>query len=581
MIVPMLALALAAPPAARPKPVAESSSPRLVVILSVDGLGFARLEQYRPWFVAGLKRLLDEGQVETACRYRHINTETGPGHSSLSTGAPPRVTGIVANRWFEQNPDGTIRAVQAAFPGAPGVPGSSQSTAIAGLGNLRVPTLGDRLVSERPGARVVSLSAKDRSAILLAGRDRRHSVYWYDQDTGVFATSSAYDADASARAVVEAFNGGLRLPARFGFRWDPLPLSDAVPDIPPSARPVPAPGLFEFQVPVNGIGFPHDYRLNPAGYFAALYSSPVVDELVADLAIAMLEDNRLRLGRGPGPDLLALSFSAQDVVSHRYGAESEENLDVLRRLDVQLGRLLAAIDKASDRRAVLALSADHGFATIPEAERARNPSFRGARLVLGGRTFPSFVDRLNRLLASDLCLDARARPIYGGEGWNLIYDRGALPLRTVEGACGPPGREVGRDQLDGSLARLAPRFFADEVAEVLPVAERDRWNPSDPAVEFARNDLDLERSGDAFVIPRPFVQMADDAARGSGHGTHHEYDIHVPFILWGGAFRPARSAAETTPYDVAPTLGSLLGVRLSDAVGHVVAPAGGPPSEAR
>src|SRR5262249_44950951 len=280
--------------------------------------------------------------------------------------------------------------------------------------------------------------------------------------------------------------------------------------------------------------FPHDYRLNPAGYFAALYSSPVVDELLADLAIAILGDERLRLGRGPAPDILALSFSAQDVVSHRYGVESEENLDVLRRLDVQLGRLLAAIDKASGGRAVLALSADHGFATIPEAERARNPSFRGARLVLGTRTFPSFVDRLNRLLASDLCLDARARPIYGGEGWNLIYDRAALPFRTTEGACGPAGREVRREELDAPLARLAPLFFADEVEKVLPVAARDRWHPADPAVEFARNDLDVERSGDVFVIPRPFVQMAEDAARGSGHGTHHEYDIHVPLILWGG-----------------------------------------------
>src|SRR5262245_10298866 len=223
-----LLMALAAPPAARTKSVSASHSPRLVVIVSVDGLGWARLEQYRPWFVDGLKRLLDESQVETGCRYRHINTETGPGHSSLSTGAPPRVSGIVANRWFEQKRDGTIRAVQAAFPDAPGVPGSSQSTAIAGPGNLRVPTLGDRLVVERPGARVVSLSAKDRSAILLAGRDRRHSVYWYDLDTGVFATSSAYDGDASARTVADAFNAGLRLPTQFGFRWDPLPVSEAV-----------------------------------------------------------------------------------------------------------------------------------------------------------------------------------------------------------------------------------------------------------------------------------------------------------------------------------------------------------------
>ncbi len=42
---------------------------------------------YRPWYVAGLKRLLDEGHVEANANYRHINTETGPGHASLGTGS--------------------------------------------------------------------------------------------------------------------------------------------------------------------------------------------------------------------------------------------------------------------------------------------------------------------------------------------------------------------------------------------------------------------------------------------------------------------------------------------------------------
>jgi predicted AlkP superfamily pyrophosphatase or phosphodiesterase len=84
--------------------------PRLAVVVSVDGLSWSRLAYYRPWYVGGFKRLLDEGLVETSCRYRHLNTETGPGHSSLSTGAPPRVTGIVANRWFQERPGGEIQS---------------------------------------------------------------------------------------------------------------------------------------------------------------------------------------------------------------------------------------------------------------------------------------------------------------------------------------------------------------------------------------------------------------------------------------------------------------------------------------
>src|SRR5262245_32920383 len=224
------AVFIAGAPAAAP---AAPSRPRLAVIVSIDALSFSRLESYRPWYVAGLKRILDEGLVETECRYRHLNTETGPGHSSLSTGAPPRVTGIVANRWFQRLPDGGLRVINSvdqtppeAAPGSPPMfyrevakdgrlyvfaqesellrwqasaelgrattrpgqgPGGEtvvfdsddaitlydfrhgrpketffRAQTIPGPGNLRVPTLGDRLGAAKPGARLVSLSAKDR-----------------------------------------------------------------------------------------------------------------------------------------------------------------------------------------------------------------------------------------------------------------------------------------------------------------------------------------------------------------------------------------------------------------------------------
>jgi arylsulfatase A-like enzyme len=59
-----------------------------------------------------------------------------------------------------------------------------------------------------------------------------------------------------------------------------------------------------------------------------------------------------------------------------------------------------------------------------------------------------------------------------------------------------------------------------------------------------------------------------DPARGSGHGSHYDYDTHVPLIFWGAAFKSAESAEETTPYDLAPTLAQLLGLELPDAVGR-------------
>jgi arylsulfatase A-like enzyme len=639
------------PSAAAPKGAAAHGSgierPALAVVLSLDGLSWSRLETYRPYYVAGLERLLDEGQVETGARYRHLNTETSPGHASLSTGAPPRVTGVVANRWIEQNKDGTLRSVGAAqqwatdaVPGQPplfyrevekderlyvfalarefeawqrsgelgratvragegpkgetvvfdsddaitlfnlrhGRPAESfaPTSTITGPGNLRVPTLGDRLVEQGVGSRVVVVSGKDRTSVFLAGRDRRHVAYWYDQDTGRFVTSAAYDsthgAGAAARVIVNRYNGlkaGAQLPGRFGLRWERLPAFERAVGRGAPPLPAPAAGLWDFQLPTNGLGFPHDLRLAERGYFYGLYVSPFVDEITADLAVELIEDASFQLGRTGRPDLLAIGFSAHDVVSHSYGNESEETLDTIRRLDVQVGRVLDALERTLPAGSyVVAMSADHGFAVIPEAEKARNPSFTGGRLVNTERAMTTSYDRLNRHLAERLCLPAGTRSLFGGEGWNVAYNRPAFPVRSVEGPCGPAGRLVTLADLDAAFPAAVATLFAEEVETVLLVSKRDSWPADNPASEFARNDFDPERSGDAFLVPRTGVLMHWDPARGSHHGSHHDYDTHVPLVFWGRPFPRGRRDRESTPYDLAPTLAHLLGITLPDATGR-------------
>ena len=103
---------------------------------------------------------------------------------------------------------------------------------------------------------------------------------------------------------------------------------------------------------------------------------------------------------------------------------------------------------------------------------------------------------------------------------------------------------------------------------MLLVSARDRWPADQPATEFARNDFDPERSGDAFLVPRPGVLMHWDPGRGSDHGSHYEYDNHVPIVFWGAPFPTGLTDRHTTPYDLAPTLAELLGVTLPDATGR-------------
>jgi hypothetical protein len=246
------AVAWSASPAPAPAP---PPKPKLAVVISIDGLGWARLEGYRPLFSAGLRRLLDEGFALRAARYQHLNTETGPGHASLGTGAPPRVTGIVLNSWFEQGEDGELRNVYCTDQR------DASGRKIAGPGNLRVPTLGDRLVEAFEGSRVVSISAKDRGAIFLAGKSPAHAVYWWDGETGRFQTSAAYRPPAAAATIVKRYNdtqaGGM-LPARFGLVWEKLPEPAPSRGAQPLPTAVPLNIVARYQFPTHGVGFPHD-----------------------------------------------------------------------------------------------------------------------------------------------------------------------------------------------------------------------------------------------------------------------------------------------------------------------------------
>jgi predicted AlkP superfamily pyrophosphatase or phosphodiesterase len=562
---------------------AALSSPKLAVVIVVDGLSMPRLQAWRPWWTAGLKRLLDEGHVEAEARYRHLNTETGPGHASLGTGAPPRVHGIVINSWFEEKPGRGLVNVYCTDQQDPGASAETLRT-IPGPANLGVPTLGDALVAQKKGSRVVAISGKDRAAIFLAGKDPRHAAYWYDKARGIFTTSAAYDtksgAGATAAALVDRFNreyGGGTLPGRLGLlwkRWDAAP--------PASPRPLPAPVassvMQRFQVGAVGLGWDKDIskfiawsRSEPSGYFAGIYRSPFLDDLTADLAMTVLADPALALGRAGAPDILAVSFSAHDPVAHDYGDESEESLDALRRLDVQIGRLLDALARDFPAGSVLvAFSADHGFAPIPEVARKLDKTAPGGRLV-GSRDFTdNVVDRLNRMIDDELCLDRAAQPLFGIEGWNLFYRRPSFPFKTVSGPCGPAGSAVSPADVDRVLPKLVKLRYDEEVAEVLIVRQRASWPEGSPALEFVKNDFDAARSGDALLVPRPGMLTISDPGRGSMHGTHHDTDTHVPLVFWGGPAKAGVSKSAATPYDLAPTVGAWLGVTVPDATGRTI-----------
>src|SRR5438093_4568303 len=162
------------------------AKPKLILVLSIDQMRFDYLTRFGDLFKGGFRRLLDQGAVFSQAMYRHANTETGPGHSVILSGRHASHSGIVANSWYDPFLKKSINVVDDPVQSPVGGQGRSASPV-----NFIGFTLGDLLKQKSAGSRVVGVSLKDRSAILMAGR-RADAAYWFENLGGNFITSTYY-----------------------------------------------------------------------------------------------------------------------------------------------------------------------------------------------------------------------------------------------------------------------------------------------------------------------------------------------------------------------------------------------------
>src|SRR6266487_3782454 len=165
--------------------------PKLVVVITVDQMRPDYLTRWKSQLSGGLAQLANEGAFFTDGYQDHAVTETAPGHSTILSGMWPAHTGIISNL------QGVLDSL-APLIGTIG-PGASPR-------RFRGTTLFDWLKAADPSARALSVSRKDRGAILPLGQ-AKEQVYWYQ--SGLFTTSRYY-AD-TLPSWVQAFNAR-RLP---------------------------------------------------------------------------------------------------------------------------------------------------------------------------------------------------------------------------------------------------------------------------------------------------------------------------------------------------------------------------------
>ncbi len=501
-----------------PKPQPPPDGPvRLAVLVVFDQLRGDYLINWDGLFGPdGFRRLDHDGAWFQNCHYPYANTVTAAGHASVSTGCPPAKHGIVGNNWYDPKERAAVYCVgNDRYERIPPVkvevkPDGSEEKKPRGFApdRLLAPTLADALKLATHGeGKVVSLSFKDRSAILPGGQSPDVCV-WLDSGAGTFVTSQFYKGLPS---WVNDFNRGRPADRWFGREWKrERPELDYASLSGPDDRPGEGKGTKQ------GVTFPHPTdggEKSPGkNYYEALYNSPFGNELLLQLVERAVDEEKL--GAHDAPDLLCVSFSSNDPIGHCWGPESQEVLDVTLRSDAIVAGLLKCLDeKVGKGRYVLGLTADHGVCPLPEVTKA------------GGRD-------AGRISPKKLQADAEEF-LTGKFGPNA--DKVKWLAAMVESRLWLNQGNLKDRKLDGDAVAAALADWLQQQPGVLKAYTRARLAalPEDDVIGRAVQRSTLaERCGDVTVVVKPNWLLLESLT-GTTHGTPHPYDTHVPLIVFG------------------------------------------------
>jgi len=485
---------------------------RLVVALTVDQLRPDYLERFGGEFTGGFARLLREGVYYPRGEQDHAITQTAPGHSTIMSGRSPASTGIMSNDLGV--PDPAVRLINSTAGGA-------------SPWRFRGTTLVDWLKSRDSATRVLSVSRKDRGAILPVGRQVA-PIFWYSQ--GKFTTSRYY-AD-SLPTWLQAWNARDPVKVLAGTSWELGRPAAFYPE--PDDRP--------FEDGGGGRTFPHRIPDDWTMASGVLEYRSVMDSLTLDVALTGLR--AMRLGQRDGTDFLAVSISTLDNIGHRWGPGSREIHDHMLNLDRWLGAFLDSLGRTVPLdQVVIALTADHGVAEFPEAGAGGRVS--GSTLVQGVNSWA-----LSR--------------------WGIKLGAVSHAGLVIANLAELRARGVNVDSLARALATQA-RALPGVRAVYTPASLAAAPRTDVEAGRWKRQILPTTEWLVAVALEPNWVWGSSKAE--TGHGTTNLDDVRVPILFRIPGAVPARMQQRARTIDIAPTLAAALRLRPTETIEGVALPA--------
>lgn len=517
----------------------QVQKPKLIVQIVVEQMRYDYITRFMPHFSkGGFKKLLYQG---VHCQNTHTNyayTQSASGIASISTGTTPSHHGIVGNTWYNRNTQSKVYSV---YDATKQCVGCKQPNAImASAQELLATTFADELYTSSKGlSKIFSVSLEAQSAILMAGH-RPTGVYWLDEYTGNWVTSSYYAQQLPA--WLQSFNNKRFAELYVDRTWNTLlPIQYYVESLSDTCN-------FELGIQ-NQTTFPYDImKLRDATRpYKILKQIPFGNTFTKDLAIEIIDKEKL--GKDDITDFISIVFSVTQEIGNKFGALSKEIEDTYVRLDYELMFFINYLEETIGKdNFLLVLTSNHGVAYSSKYSMMKNAE-------------SGIFKHVESMYLIDKYLDT----MYGNGDWILHYNAQQIYLNhaTIE------KKHIPLEEIQRTAADFILQLSG--IQQVMIASDLQKNSFCDNGMENKiDNSFYQGRSGDIFIQLKPGwnEQFTDVVA---GHVSGYTYDSHVPLLWYGAKLLPETIKRTVYIPDITVTLCNIVNIPLPNmATGSII-----------
>ncbi len=298
-----------------PLSIAEAKTPRLTVVVCVNGLNETVLSDLRNFLPAGGLRTIDEEAHETTLTFPQLVYGGSETLATLCTGTTPSTHGIAANNYFDRS----TRKVHSIFTDA-NVSGIGTNVSLSPIALLS-PTFADefRMLHPSKESKIYALGITPENTILLAGHAANACAWLHPKSLNWISTTYYQEG---LPAVADEMNMSGRLATLMGENWT---------------------NTMEPTMYVH----PSEQETKKKGFSYALkdvfHKSPAANKAVIELALALQQSENL--GKDTQPDLLALDLNVVSPKATSDLLRSAEQEAMYLGLNQDLGFLMEQLTK--------------------------------------------------------------------------------------------------------------------------------------------------------------------------------------------------------------------------------------------